>query len=139
MRSVRVFISDDRGAVTIEFVTIFIGFVWVMLMFVDASILFLTHTEMFNVSRDAARRVAVGALHADDVPAYISERVHLGDRTYTVGEYHGTKAVVDLIVNVGDASIFGFFTPVLGKSFHVHVEMLREPTPQPLSSGGGTG
>lgn len=138
MVCLRGFLRDQRGAVTIEFVTIFPAFVIVMLMFTDASVLFLTYTELFNVSRDTARRVAVGALHVDDVPAYVRERAMLGARTYTVGSYSGSVVIVELSVNIGDASVFGFFKPVLGRTMAVHVESLREPTPEPISSGSGT-
>ena len=97
----------------------------------DASILYLTYTELFNVSRDVARRISVGKLHVIDVPAYVGERTILGARTYTAGSFSGSVAIVELAVNVRDASIFGFFEPVLGRTMSVRVEMLREPTPNP--------
>jgi Flp pilus assembly protein TadG len=133
--AVLAFANDERGAVTIEFVTIFPAFVFSMLLAVDASILYLTHTDLFTTSRDVARRVSVGALHVDDVPAYVSDRAMLGARTYTVGTLSGSVVVVELSVNVGDASVFGFFTPILDRQMSVRVEMLREPTPEPLISG----
>ena len=136
MRGFFAFIGDDHAAVTIEFVTIFPAFVLVMLLVVDASILYLTHTDLFNVSRDVARRISVGAMHVDDMPAYVSERAILGARTLTVGSYSGSVVIVELSVNVGDASVFGFFTPILGREMKVRVKMLREPTPEPIVSGG---
>ncbi len=136
VRAFFAFIGDDHAAVTIEFVTIFPAFVLVMLLVVDASILYLTHTDLFNVSRDVARRISVGAMHVDDMPAYVSERAILGARTLTVGSYSGSVVIVELSVNVGDASVFGFFTPLLGREMKVRVEMLREPTPEPIVSGG---
>lgn len=138
MSGLRAFVGDEKGAVTIEFVTIFMGFVVVMLMFTDASILYLSYTDLFTVSRDAARRVAVGSLHVDDVPAYVQQRAMLGARTYSVGSYSGSVVIIELSVNVGDASVFGFFKPVLDRTMAVHVELLREPTPEPTPSGGGT-
>ena len=132
------FLRDERAAATIEFVTIFPAFAFVMLLVVDASILYLTHTDLFNVSRDVARRIAVGAMHVDDMPAYVSERAILGARTLTVASYSGSVVIVELSVNVGDASVFGFFTPILGREMKVRVEMLREPTPEPIVSGDST-
>ncbi len=131
-------IRDERAAATIEFVAIFPAFVFVMLFVLDASILYLTRTDLFNVSRDVARRISVGALHIDDVPAYVSERAILGARTYTVASYSGSVVIIELSVNVGDASVFGFFTPILGREMSVRVEMLREPTPEPVVSGDST-
>ena len=132
------FLRDERAAATIEFVAIFPAFVFVMLFVLDASILYLTRTDLFNVSRDVARRISVGALHIDDVPAYVSERASLGSRTYTVGSYSGSVVIIELSVNVGDASVVGFFKPILGREMSVRVEMLREPTPKPVVSGGST-
>ena len=132
------FLHDERAAVTIEFVAVFPAFVFFLLFVVDASVLFLTRTDLFNTARDVARRVSVGALHIDDMPAYVSERAILGARTYTVGAFSGSIVIVELSVNVGDASVVGFFKPILGREMSVRVEMLREPTPEPVVSGGNT-
>lgn len=133
MPNVTEFCVDETGAVTIEFVTIFPAFVMVLLFFTDTAVLFLTRTELLNLSQDALRRVAVGALHVNDVPAYVSQRSLLGARTYTAASYSGNIAIIEMSVNVGDASVFGFFTPILGRTMAVRVEMLREPTPPPAS------
>ena len=132
------FLHDERAAVTIEFVAVFPAFVFFLLFVVDASVLFLTRADLFNTARDVARRVSVGALHIDDMPAYVSERAILGARTYTVGAFSGSVVIIELSVNVGDASVVGFFTPILGREMAVRVEMLREPTPEPVVSGGNT-
>jgi hypothetical protein len=134
-KSVRAFANDERGGPTIEFVTIFPAFVFTLLLAVDASMLYLTHTDLFNVSRDVARRVAVGALHVGDIPAYVSQRALLGKRTLSVSSYSGSVVIIELSVNVGDASVVGFFKPLLGREMRVRVEMLREPTPEPVVSG----
>ena len=134
MRSIFTFLRDEKGVATIEFAMLLPAFVLVMAMFTDASILYLTYTELFNVSRDVARRVSVGELHVIDVPAYVGERTILGTRTYTAGSFSGSVVIVELAVNVHDASIFGFFVPVLGRTMSVRVEMLREPTPNPCRS-----
>ena len=125
------FIEDEQGAVTIEFVTIFQAFVFVLAMFTDASILYLTHTELFEISRDTARQLSVGSLHIVDVEDYVRARAMLGQRTYTAASFSGSVVIVELGVNVADASIFGFFEPVLGRTMSVRVEMLREPSPPP--------
>ena len=133
MHRVAAFCMDETCAVTIEFVTIFPAFVFVMLFFTDTAVLFLTRTELLTLSRDAARRVAVGALHVNDVPTYVSQRSLLGARTYAVASYSGNIAIIEVSVNVGDASVFGFFKPILGRTMTVRVEMLRESTPPPPS------
>ncbi len=128
----RVFLADEKGAATIEFVAIFPAFIFFLLMVLDASILYLTRTDLFNVSRDVARRVSVGALHVNDIPQYVSQRGILGSRTLTVASFSGSVVIVELSVNMGDASVIGFFTPILGETMRVRVEMLREPTPEPV-------
>ncbi len=45
------FFKDDKAAVTIEFVTLFVFAVFALMGFTDASILYLTRTEMFHISR----------------------------------------------------------------------------------------
>lgn len=136
MLGLRAFARDERGAVTVEFVTIFTGFVFFILMVTDACVLYLTHTELFNVSRQVAREVSVGALHVDDVPEYVRQRAKLGGRTYTAGSYSGSVVIIELSVDVADASVVGFFEPILDRRMTVRVEMLREPTPEPTSTGG---
>ncbi len=137
VRGLRRFIEDEHAAVTIEFVTVFPMFVFLTFVFIDASILYLTRTEMFEISRDVARRISVGAISVDDVPGYVNDRILLAGRTYTLASYSGSLVIIEMSVNVADASIFGIFGPVLGRTMEVRVEMLREPTPEVASSEGG--
>ncbi len=128
------FIRDERGVATIEFVLWVPPMLIMLLMITDASVLYLTYTDMFNVSRDVARRVSVGAMTVDEVPDYVQQRSLLGERTYTVGSYSGAVVIIEMRVNVGDASVFGFFKPVLARTMGVRVEMRREPTLEPALS-----
>ncbi len=130
-RRLLAFIRDERGVATLEFVLWVPPMLFMLLMITDASVLYLTYTDMFNISRDAARRVSVGSMTVDDVPDYVQERSLLGARTYTVGSYSGAVVIVEMSVNVGDASVFGFFKPVLARTMGVRVEMRREPTLEP--------
>ena len=132
------FIEDDHAAVTIEFVAIFPFFIFLMLVFVDASILYLTRTEMFHISRDVARSISVGSLNIDEVEGYVNKKIMLAGRTYTLASFSGSLVIVEMSVNAGDASVFGIFTPVLGRALGVRVEMLREPTPEIVSPPGAT-
>ena len=74
------FIRDERGVATIEFVLWVPPMLFMLLMITDASVLYLTYTDMFNVSRDVARRVSVGAMTVEDVPDYVQERSLLGGK-----------------------------------------------------------
>lgn len=128
------FIRDERGVATIEFVLWVPPMLFFLMFVTDASVLYLTYTDMFNVSRDVARQVSVGSMTVNNVPDYVQQRSLLGERTYTVGSYSGSIVIVELSVNVGDASVFGFFKPLLDRTMDVRVEMRREPTLTPVLS-----
>ena len=129
VESLRVFLGDDVGAVTTEFVLWAPAFMFLLTLVTDASILSLTRPEMFNVSRDAAHQSSVGSVTLDEVPGLFLESLLLSGRTYTVSTLNGSQVIVTCSVNVGDASVFGMFEPVLGRTMSVSVEMRREPTP----------
>ncbi len=54
MRSVFAFLGDEKAAVTIEFVLWVPIFVGLLVFVTDASIIYLTHSEMWSVARDLA-------------------------------------------------------------------------------------
>ncbi len=123
---IRRFIRDQRGTATIEFVLWVPMYILVLVAATDASILYLTHTEMWNAARDTARRMSVGALTAADAPDRAREKLLLSGRTYTVAASDAGPVMVEISVNVGDASIFGFFKPVLGRELTARVVMWKE-------------
>ena len=125
----RAFISDDRGTATIEFVLWVPVYVILLVAVTDASILYLTHSEMWNTARDSARLISVGAMTAADAPYRAREKLLLSARTYTVVASDTGPVIVEIGVNVGDASVFGFFKPVLGRQLTARVEMMKEPEP----------
>lgn len=124
----RQFASDERGAATLEFVLWVPPMPFMLIGAVDASVLYFTRTDMFNVSRDVARKISVGSLTVDQVAAYVSQTTHLGGRTYSVATIEGATIVVAMSVGIGDASVFGIFRPVLDDKIGVRVEMRREPS-----------
>ena len=128
MRRLREFLQDQRGGPTIEFVVLVPAFMFFLLLMVDTSILLLTHTEMFNLARTTARQISVGEISVDQAPAYVNGRILLAGRTYTLGTLSGALVIVEISVNVGDASVFGFFTPILGRTMTARVTFRREPT-----------
>ncbi len=129
MVCLRRFIRDERGSATIEFVLWVPVYVIVLVAVTDASILYLSHTEMWNAARDTARRISVGALTAADAPDRAGEMLLLSGRSYTVAASDAGPVIVEISVNVGDASVFGFFKPVLGRQLTARVEMMKEPEP----------
>ena len=123
------FLRDERGSATIEFVLWVPVFVIILVAATDATVLYLHHTEMWNVSRDVARRVAVGDMTEADAAAAVQNEMFLYSRAYTVATSNPTALDVQIQIqtNVGDASVFGFFKPVMGRYLTAKVTMRREP------------
>jgi Flp pilus assembly protein TadG len=64
------FLADEEGSATIEFVLMVPLFTLILLLLVDASLLFLRHTSLMNVSRDTARIVSRYAMTPAEAKAY---------------------------------------------------------------------
>lgn len=69
-RNIRSFLTSTDGTATIEFVILFPLFTTLLLLVVDASMLFLRHTALLNVSRDTARIVSRHAMSAAEAKAF---------------------------------------------------------------------
>lgn len=128
MRNILRFVGDEQGAVTIEFTVLLPFFIFMLVIFADASIIWLTHSEMYNAARDIARKMSVGTIASEQEAAdYAAQRLFLGDRTYTVDATFGNDRVVRISVPVADAAIFGtFFGPVIGRELSATAVMRRE-------------
>ena len=123
------FLRDEHGSATIEFVLWVPVFVVLLVATTDATILYLHHTEMWNVSRDVARRVSVGDISEADAPTVVQNELFLYSNAYTVATSNPTSLDVQILIQttIGNASIFGFFRPVLGRFLTASVTMRREP------------
>lgn len=122
------FLHEETGAVTIEFTTLVVPFILMMVFFVDASIMYFTHSEMYNVARDIARRMATGEIQNDDEALqYATRHLFLGQRTYTLDSDFRESAVT-IAVSVSDAAVFGtWFRPILGRTLIARAAMGPEP------------
>ena len=123
------FLRDEHGSATIEFVLWVPIFVVILVAATDATILYLHHTEMWNVSRDVARRVAVGDMTEADAVTVVQNEMFLYSRAYTVATSDPAELDVWIMIqtSVRDASVFGFFEPVLDRYLTAMVTMRREP------------
>ena len=112
------FIKDRKGAVTVEFTVLVPACVFLLILFADTSIVYLTHSEMYNAARDIARRMATHELETpSDVQAYAEEHLFLGMRQYAVDPNFGSVMSVSIAVGVNQAVFFGvLFEPILGKT-----------------------
>lgn len=125
------FLRDDKGAVTIEFTVLVPFFIFMLVIFADFAAVYLTHTEMYNVARDAARRMSTGELkNADEVVAYAGEHMYLGQRIYTVATNFGPDGNMQVLVEVpvAEAAFFGvFLRPLIGESLTALATVSAEP------------
>ncbi len=131
MWSVFAFLRDEKAAVTIEFVLWVPIFVSMLVFVTDASIIYLTHSEMWNVARDTTRRMTTRQLTTvTEARDFAAARLFLGQRTYVIDPTDPARAEmnVTIAISLGDATIFGFFfESILGKSLVASVTMRREP------------
>ncbi len=130
MQSVFTFLRAEKGAVTIEFILWVPIFVGLLVFVTDASIIYLTHSEMWSVARDTTRRMTTGQF---TTPAqardYAAAHLFLGSRTYVIDPDFTTADMnIKIAIGLGDAAVFGFFfKPILGQSLVVDVVMRKEP------------
>jgi len=129
MRCVLAFLRDDYGAVTIEFVTLVPAFVFVMVLITDASVVYYTRSEMWNVARDAARRMSTKEFTTpEQVRAYAADHLFMGQRTYFIQPEFGGNVTVRIVLSMGQAGVFGFFfQPIFGRELLAEVTMRKEP------------
>ncbi len=69
-KTFRSFLREDDGTTTVEFVILLPLFTTVLLLAVDASLLFLRHTSLMNIARDTARIVSRHAMTIDEAVTY---------------------------------------------------------------------
>ena len=136
MRDILTFLRDDRGSQTIEFV-LWLPIIGALLVIISyASILYSTHTEMWNVARDTARRMTTGVLEVG-VPAEEYAQSQLKHYEFFGSGYEVTatedadRMIVEITLGVTDGSFdagfFGAFT-LVGGTLAARVVMRAEPT-----------
>ena len=131
MRTISTFLGDETGAVTIEFILWVPIFVGLLIFVTDASIIYLTHSEMWSVARDTTRRMTTGEITSKaEARDYAAAHLFLGSRTSVIDPTNPALADlnVTIAIGLGDAAVFGFFfKTILGKSLVASVTMRKEP------------
>ena len=136
MRGIMTFLRDDRGSQTIEIVLWIPIFVALLVIITDASMLYLTQTEMWNVARDTARRMTTTNLQTvAEAEDYANSQLNLytnNSGLYSVDVSYDPVVQVVISVGAGDISFTGFryldFT-ILGGPITAQVVMRPEPKP----------
>jgi hypothetical protein len=140
MRRFSEFLKDDSGSETVQFVVFIPLFASMLVIMTDASFLYLNHSEIWNVARDTARRMAAGQLTGEqEAVDYASSQMTMFDNQYHVSASYDPDStmVIQISVPIADAMIFGkFLQPVMGQSIGARFEMRSEPE---IATGGGGG
>lgn len=137
------FLHDETGSVTIEFVLWIPIIVALLTVVIDATTLYVTHTEMENVARDTARRMVLGRFATTtQAEAYAANAMRLRNYPYYVGATYDvdTGAEVAIAIQTEDMWIMGY-SPLrlLGSTVGARVVMRANPRVAMAGSGGGGG
>lgn len=124
-------VGNEHGFTTVEFVLWVPIFALLMIAAIDATVLYLHHSEMWNVSRDVARRVAVGDISEAEAGEIVADELFLYDSSTAyyleTSDPADTDVRIAILTQVADADYFGVFRPVLTKWLEAAVVMRREP------------
>jgi Flp pilus assembly protein TadG len=91
MQSVFALLRDEMGAVTIEFVLWVPIFASLLVFVTDASIIYMTHSEMWNVARDTSRRMSTEKITTvNEVRDYAAAPLFLSEREYVIDPSFGS-------------------------------------------------
>ena len=114
-KSVRSFLSEEKGTSTIEFVVLLPLFTMILLLVADASMLFLRHTSLMNVSRDAARIVARHGMTPAQAKGYAENRTS-SVASLATAEVTIQNGFVTVVITADSASSapFGIITFAVG-------------------------
>ncbi|SFB79256.1 TadE/TadG family type IV pilus assembly protein [Tropicimonas isoalkanivorans] len=124
----RIFQKDEDGSVTIEFV-LWVPFFAIFLLFaVDATLVFMRQSQMWQISRETARIVSRYGM--DEVTAETFAKAYgtVGSTTPTVDVILGTAEVsVDMQLPLAALAPFGILKFAVGDKVAVHVTHAMEP------------
>jgi Flp pilus assembly protein TadG len=126
--SIRDFLVDEGGTATVEFVLLFPLFSMVLLLLADASLLFLRHTNLMNISRDTARIVSRYAMTPAEAKAYAeaAARTAQSDATAEVTILNGFVTVI-ISSEASTSAPFGMVTFAIGDQIVAQAVSTMEP------------
>lgn len=133
------FSRDERGTMTIQFVLWVPIIVGLLVIAIDATTLFVTHTEMTSVARDTARRMVSGKIRSkSDAEAYAANAMSLRDLPYAVEASYDKNNVAELRIAIAfsDLSIIGYGSPLVIFSATIMGRAVMRPDPRlPFDTG----
>ncbi len=144
MRCLDRFRRDETGSATIEFVLWVPIIVALLIITIDATTVYVTHKEMWNVARDTARRIVTNKFdNVAQAKTYAHDALNLRQHyNYDVEIYYDEATMAEVIIRfeVADMSILGYGSPltIFGGTMWARVAMRPAPnTDFDSGSGGG--
>lgn len=137
------FRRDEQGSATIEFVLWLPIIAALLVVMIDATTLYITHTEMWNVARDTARRMVTGAVLTEaEAEAHAANAMKLRDYPYYIEANYDLSSGAEVIIGlrVNDMSIVGYsLLTIFGADIMARVVMRPDPLVPFDSSGSSPG
>lgn len=104
----RPFRRNDEGAVTVEFVLWVPVFVLILMLVVDASMLFVAQSNFWGVARDTARRVAINSMTNAEADTWATAEAAFGSIAPEVDVLSaGGNVEVTISTPFSDVDVFG--------------------------------
>lgn len=126
------FLGDDDGALTIEFVLWIPIILAVLITVIDATTIYITHTEMWNVARNVARQMSTGVIGTEEeAEACATRLMGLRDLPYYVEAFHDddTGVQVAILLRVNDFAILGY-SPLAIFGRDIMARVIMRPNPE---------
>jgi len=125
---IRQFAKNETGVITIEFVMWMPAFGFILAFIVDFSFIFMTTASMWDTARDAARRIALQKMTADQAEKYVLASLFTPSSNFSIKAVEGAEEVtVTITTPINDATAFRMYAAMLPGDLVAHVIMLREP------------
>lgn len=134
------FLHDERGTMSIEFVLWVPILVALLIAAIDATTLFVMHSEMSSVARDTARRMATGVLRTEaEAEAYALGAINMHAGPYAVEALYDPNNVIAFRIAIAfeDLSILGYGSPLTIFGTTIAAGAVMRPDPR-VPFGGTT-
>lgn len=123
------FTRDEDGAVTVEFVLWLPVFFLILMLIVDATMVFSAEARLWTVARDAARQISIHRLSAEDAEEFVHERSGFKPEKLTVTADDSKSDIwVRVTTPTSEVDMFGFFGTISSPTLVAHVTLRAEPT-----------
>lgn len=120
-------VADETGSATVEFALWIPLFCFLLISTADLGILLMRHAEMWDIARDAARRMAIYQMSADEARSHVIDRLAEDSDALVVEAEVGDEVRVLITVPTAHVLPFGVFGSAMNGTVVTRVTMLREP------------